>query len=1631
MNKTVEANKTTGLPTIIPTPQHQPNTIVKETVLVNNTLGSPAITPTQPLSSNSSVNKTVRDSNTSGLPTIITTLQHQTNTTVNKTVEANKTGDLDASTFTPRLQTNTTVNKTVLVEAINTSGLPTSIPTPQHQTNTTVKETDSKTSGSPTIIPTPQHQTNTTVKETVLVEANITSGLPTSTPTPQHQTNTTVKETVLVNNTSGSPATTPTQQHQTNTNVNKTVLVNNTSGSPAITPTQPLSSNTSVNKTVEANETSGLPASTPTPQHQTNTTVKETGLVSNISGSPAITPVQPLPSNTSVNKTVLVEANNTAGLPTSTPTPQHQTNTTVKETVTGSKTSGSPATTPTQPLSSSTSVNKTVRDSNTSGLPTIITTLQHQTNTNMNKTVEANETRDLRTSTFTPQHQPNTTVNKTVTDSKTSGSPTIIPTPQHQTNTTVKETVLVNNTTGSPAITPTQPLSSNTSVNKTVLISNASGSPTIITTLQHQTNTNMNKTENLNLSTPDSTLTTLNTTPTLPTRMPTTTGKTPKCNLTLDVVNYQVRVKLDNEDTGNYDITFTNALNNSDEVKKRSPVAFKLLKPCQNYNVTVNPYCELVTGGYFKTPEFDSSTVTSELMTEKGELCFYEKIWDLNKCIKYKSEGFCANNSVTFDFCHKPINFRNPPVKPVIKYTNNFPPTFNWTNKPSTCHDCLKYSCNGSTDLKNFIPLHDYECKGIYDYYLNENVTSDPIPVKYNCDLKKPTISVNDTSIQASWDFTNTNCTDIINNLNWEINCNPPEGKVNQEDKIIKGLKPYKDYECTLTVMYDTKHTIHTDKTNIKTQSSRPPKEGTITKVNPIGNNAFEVKCEILEWNGKDGHIVVEYGPKPDKKNCTKKQCDIVLDNLYYLTTYTIKVYAINGNGNKTLIYEDNHDTKYNDKAVLGILSFLIIITSLALLFVLYKIYLLKKEKSRNEQELDDLLPTNALLQVEPMSAEALLEAYKRKRADEGRLFMEEFQSIPRIFSNYTVREAKKPENQPKNRYVDILPYDYNRVSLSHGGTDDYINASFIEGYKESNKYIAAQGPKEETVGEFWTMIWEQKSSIIVMVTRCEEGNKNKCAQYWPSLERETEIFEDLVVKIKGEETCPDYIIRHLTLMNRKEKSAEREVTHIQFTSWPDHGVPSDPGLLLKLRRRVNSFKNFFSGPIVIHCSAGVGRTGTYIGIDAMIESLEAEGRVDIYGYVVKLRRQRCLMVQVEAQYVLIHTALIEYSQFGETEMPLSNFHSEVNILRQKEGSDQSLIEMEFQKLPKFKNYRSANTARSEENKNKNRSSIVPYDFNRVPIKVNDEASHDSEAEDEDEYSSDEDDEIPTKYINASYVDGYWSSGSFIAAQGPMPDTVVDFLHMLYQKRVKTVFMLTDCTENEKEFCSQYWDDEKKTFGELEVEVKETENCPTYVKRCLEIQHTKRKDSHTLEQYHFLKWAGHELPPNPLDLVEMMRKVRQDSDTKNSDVPIVVHCNDGSSRSGVFCALWKLLDAADTEKLVDVFQVAKDLRKARLGVINSVDQYDFLYGALEAAYPIQNGEVKKPAEPTEDTVQVINESTALISPSTDAAPKEESPKESTDPPPPEEGATEAEASSEPEKTPSENTTNGPTATIEV
>uniref|UniRef100_A0A9J7YLQ8 Receptor-type tyrosine-protein phosphatase C n=1 Tax=Cyprinus carpio carpio TaxID=630221 RepID=A0A9J7YLQ8_CYPCA len=1101
-------------------------------------------------------------------------------------------------------------------------------------------------------------------------------------------------------------------------------------------------------------------------------------------------------------------------------------------------------------------------------------------------------------------------------------------------------------------------------------------------------------------------------------------------------------------------------------------IKFEWLKPCTVYNVSVNG-C-IPNGNMTFTSSDKDETVSCTNVSKVEKMCFNGKIngiqWNLSECIEITKNNSCKTEKkhIRFDTCNYTVNFEMPPVTPNISFNEAIPSQFKWNNKPTQCNDTLKVNCAYDKNKipkiydvnveVSLLPNKKYSCTGEYPYK-KQTIKSNKLSFNISCDFKRnyTFTNISQNFIDIPWESPLEEKCSKIRWQNYLATCTQKNSETKKPNPSasclqtnsnstrcsIKELWPYTTYECKCNATVDQeKYEIFSG--TLQTSPAQPNFTMPI-EVHLPSHNSFAIKCDNLTgsnvwnvWNGEKGIFTASVKRKSyEVASQNNSECWFLFSDLNYLTTYDIEVTAKNKQKLSTTLTA-TWTTKYNDKAIIGILAFLIVVTSIALLFVLFKIYLLKRKRTAEDEEI--LLTPEPLRRVEPIYAGGLVEAYKNKIADEGRLFMDEFQSIPRIFSNYTIKEAKKSENQYKNRYVDILPYDYNRVTLSTGGEDNYINASFIEGYREPKKYIAAQGPKDETVVDFWRMVWEQKSSIIVMVTRCEEGNKTKCAQYWPSLDRETEIFEDFVVKIRSEEHCPDYVIRHLILNNKREKGSEREVTHIQFISWPDHGVPGDPSLLLKLRRRVNSFKNFFSGPVVVHCSAGVGRTGTYMSIDAMIESLEAEGRVDIYGFVAKLRRQRCLMVQVEAQYILIHTALIEYNQFGETEVSLSEFHSVLNTLRQKNGSDPSLLEKEFQKLPKFKKWRTMNTGSSEDNKKKNRdSAVIPYDFNRVIFRLDIEGNQTSDPEDEEEYSSDEEEES-NQYINASFIDGYWCNKSLIAAQGPLPSTAEEFLLMLYQQQTKTLVMLTDCQEDGKDYCFQYWGDEKKTYGDMEIEVKKTETFPTYVRRHLEIQSLKKKEVLKVDQYQFLKWRGRELPENAQELVEMASIIREnghyDNSKTNRNVPIVVHCNNGSSRTGIFCALWNLLDSAYTEKLVDVLQEVKNLRKLRQGMVETIEQYQFLYTALEGAFPVQNGAVKTP--PAKDAAQVINETTALLTePNSTSGADQKEAEESTAAESNEQGAKESSTAEAPaaegdgEKATSEGPTNGPTATVEV
>ncbi|XP_055498430.1 receptor-type tyrosine-protein phosphatase C isoform X3 [Leucoraja erinacea] len=975
----------------------------------------------------------------------------------------------------------------------------------------------------------------------------------------------------------------------------------------------------------------------------------------------------------------------------------------------------------------------------------------------------------------------------------------------------------------------------------------------------------------------------------------------------------------------------------------------------------------------------------------------------LNSCTNYETSIFAMNCTIP---CNNTSIMTNPEKGSFsIEPDKNDPHTFSVVpeNDSQRCKveyhwNCTQnkgtnnYSMNGrSINITNLCDQHECNVTIRNSNNWTELIPTSPIvqrPVPSTPTILKNEVRIGNTSIVVSWKKANPDlkCLYYVS-INGSGKNKSPELVNSNFSHNFTGLEPFKYYTVWVKA-------VNTDCENVnqssqeafihnRTNEGCPKTLGNEPERVLIDHNTIELKCKNLsesEYNGRG----IQYWARIDNANSpiNHTSCYFRFENLNYLTLYN-NVQLIIGNGFcNTSIKVEAIKTSYNDKALIGFLAFLIIVTTIALVIVLYKIYVLQRKSSRHPEESVELIghdDEKQLLTVEPILAEQLIDAYRRKQADESRLFLAEFQSIPRVFTKFSVKEARKNCNVNKNRYVDILPYDHNRVQLSpvsgeHGS--DYINASFIDGFNEPRKYIAAQGPKEETADDFWKMVWEQKVTVVVMVTRCEEGKRPKCTQYWPTMEEKSMYFGDFSVRIKEEKWCPDYVIRKLFIAP-KETSPDREVTQIQFTRWPDHGVPEDPHLLLKLRQRVNTFRNLFSGPIVVHCSAGVGRTGSYIGIDSMLQALEAEGRVDVYGYIVQLRRQRCLMVQVEAQYILIHQALLEYYLYGETQVNLPELPKHlINFKKRDPPTEPSLLESEFQRIPFYTEWRSQMTGRHGDNQPKNRTpSVIPYDYNRVRVKLDNDKSKDNENQNEDDSSSDEsEDEETSKYINASYIDGYWHSETLIATQIPLPGTVADFWSMVYQRKANVIALLGSL-KDEKDG-TQFWEEDKKTYDDIEVKLCKCTEQPAFTVRDFEIRLAKRETAQTVHLYHFDDWNNLDLPSTPGNLIDMIRNIKEkqlvlkDADTKMVP-PIITQCSDGAKRTGLFYALWNLLDSADTENVIDVLQTVKSLRKQRPGMLPSFDQYQFLFDIIASTYPVQNGIFDN--GPAQSSVEIISE----------------------------------------------------------
>ncbi|XP_056105800.1 receptor-type tyrosine-protein phosphatase H-like isoform X2 [Rhinichthys klamathensis goyatoka] len=280
-----------------------------------------------------------------------------------------------------------------------------------------------------------------------------------------------------------------------------------------------------------------------------------------------------------------------------------------------------------------------------------------------------------------------------------------------------------------------------------------------------------------------------------------------------------------------------------------------------------------------------------------------------------------------------------------------------------------------------------------------------------------------------------------------------------------------------------------------------------------------------------------------------------------------------------------------------------------------------------------------------PIPVDTFPEHFRNMSCDENRGFSEEYEDLSSVGIEQSSAAADLPENKDKNRFSNVLPYDSSRVHLTVNDEEDsdYINASYMPGYGNASKqYIAAQGPLPSTVNDFWRMVWEKRSQAIVMVTNCTESGRVKCEQYWP-LDYSPCLYGNLVVTVKSEDKAQSWTLRELNIKN-KSTSETRTVKHFHFTAWPDHGVPFGTEELIKFRGRVRQHigNSYSAGPTVVHCSAGVGRTGTLIALDVLLQQLDREKTVGIAAFVQQMRLCRPLMVQTESQYVFLHQCIMD-----------------------------------------------------------------------------------------------------------------------------------------------------------------------------------------------------------------------------------------------------------------------------------------------------------------------------------------------------------------------------------------------------
>ncbi|XP_069101801.1 multiple epidermal growth factor-like domains protein 6 isoform X3 [Argopecten irradians] len=530
---------------------------------------------------------------------------------------------------------------------------------------------------------------------------------------------------------------------------------------------------------------------------------------------------------------------------------------------------------------------------------------------------------------------------------------------------------------------------------------------------------------------------------------------------------------------------------------------------------------------------------------------------------------------------------------------------------------------------------------------------------------------------------------------------------------------------------------------------------------------------------------------------------------------------------------------------------------------------------------------------------------------------------------------ALRPENTTKNRYKNVYPYDHSRVvlELDDNNFTDYINASYIDGFQSSNAYVACQGPTENMVNDFWRMVWQLNCQSIVMVANLVEGGVTKCMQYWPE-EGEEVVYGDITITCDDVERYADFRISNLNLNSNGDM---RSVKHAQFLSWPDKEIPKYVTPLVEFHDKVKVTTS--DAPVVVHCSAGVGRTGTYIALDYLLNQAESQGSINVHECVVKMRTNRADMVHTAGQYQFLYLALEAALQGKDTTVSVEEFSQYYNVLRR--GTDSHThMHRQFKSLLSPTEME-CETANLPENlpKNRNRSILAP-DESRVYLWSNLKGCND--------------------YINAVYLPTFKEKCAYIATEFPQNRTVVDFCRLIHQEQCQTIVMMNNPYLDNKR-SEHYWGgvNQQMGCGPFQIKVTHEEVKDGYKILTMDFRFDVEalardigaddKGSVVVRQYQYCGWEdGRPLPSNLTALLNMIEDINewQTANIDEKSKPVIVHCLDGAERSGLFCVMAATIDRLRSEENISLYHTINQMRVHRPQVIPNIEQFQYCHEAV-------------------------------------------------------------------------------------